>query len=180
MAHFAQVDDDNIVTQVLVVSNDDEDRGQEFLADDLGLGGTWIQCSYNTRAGIHDLGGTQFRKNYPAIGWSWDAGRDAFIPPKPSPSWVLDETSCLWEAPTPPGPPPDSDHLWDEDTTSWVKPESPHPSWVWKTQSDFADGSSISFDGGGMWQPPIDWPADAGPDRLYGWDEENQAFTDPA
>ena len=115
MAHFAKVDDDNIVTQLLVVSNDDEDRGQEFLADDLGFGGTWIQCSYNTAGGVHHGGGTPFRKNYPAIGWSWDAGRDAFIPPKPYPSWVMDETSCLWEAPT---AAPDTDHLWDEDTTS--------------------------------------------------------------
>jgi hypothetical protein len=96
MAHFAEIDDNNIVLRVLVVPDDQEERGHDFLADDLGLGGTWIQTSYNTRGGVHLLGGTPFRKNYAGIGYSFDAIRDAFIPEKPEGNWTLDEETCLW------------------------------------------------------------------------------------
>ena len=118
MAHFAEIDGDGTVLRVLVVSDDQEDRGQEFLADDLGLGGTWKKTSYNTVAGEHRTGGTPFRKNYAGIGFKYDATRDAFIPPKPFASWVLNEDTCVWDAPTP-MPTDGKLYTWDEDTTSW-------------------------------------------------------------
>jgi len=120
MAHFAQINSDNIVTQVLVVSDNDQHRGHDFLANDLGLGGTWIQTSYNTRGGVHSSGGTPLRKNYAGIGYTYDSGRDAFIPPKPYASWVLDEGTCLWNAPTP-YPTDGKMYRWNEDTTNWVE-----------------------------------------------------------
>lgn len=118
MAHFAQIDENNIVTQVLVVGNDQEHRGQEFLANDLGLGGTWIKTSYNTHGGVHSEGGTPLRKNYAGIGYTYDEVRDAFIPPKPYNSWILNEDTCLWDAPVP--YPTDGEmYMWDEDSKNW-------------------------------------------------------------
>lgn len=99
MAHFAKIGLDNIVCEVLVVSDDQEHRGQEFLANDLGLGGTWLKTSYNTRAGKHVNGGQPFRKNYAGIGYTYDLERDAFIPPQPDPTWTLNEETCLWVPP---------------------------------------------------------------------------------
>ena len=121
MAHFAEIDENNIVTRVLVVGDDQEDRGQEFLADDLGLGGTWLKTSYNTQSGVHSLGGTPFRKNYAGIGYSYDETRDAFIPPKPYTSWVLNEDTCIWDAPVAMPVEEGKLFVWDEDTTSWVE-----------------------------------------------------------
>ena len=118
MAHFAEIDNDGTVLRVLVVANDQENRGQEFLANDLGLGGTWKKTSYNTIGGVHTSGGTAYRKNYAGIGYTYDAVRDAFIPPKPFPSWELNEDSCLWEAPTP-MPTDGKIYSWDEPTLSW-------------------------------------------------------------
>ncbi len=119
MAHFARIVED-VVTEVLVVSNDQEHRGQEFLAEDLGLGGVWLRTSYNTLGGIHTSGGTPFRKNYAGIGYTYDPVRDAFIPPKPFESWVLNEDTCLWE-PLTPYPDDGQMYLWDETTVSWVQ-----------------------------------------------------------
>lgn len=121
MAHFAEIDENNIVTRVLVVGDDQEHRGQEFLADDLGLGGTWLKTSYNTQAGVHTLGGTPFRKNYAGIGYTYDFERDAFIPPKPFASWVLNEDTCNWNAPVPMPVEEGKFFTWDEDSTSWVE-----------------------------------------------------------
>jgi hypothetical protein len=118
MAHFAEIDENNVVTRVLVVGDDQEHRGQEFLADDLGLGGTWVKTSYNTVAGEHRLGGTPFRKNYAGIGYTYDSTRDAFIAPKPFSSWTLNEDTCLWEAPI--AAPTDGKlYDWDEATLTW-------------------------------------------------------------
>jgi hypothetical protein len=117
MAHWAEIDSDNIVTRVLVVADDKED-GQKFLAEDLGLGGTWKKTSYNTVGGVHTNGGTPYRKNFAGIGYKFDAAKDAFIPAKPFTSWTLNETTCLWEAPTP-MPTDDKRYVWDEPTTSW-------------------------------------------------------------
>ena len=88
MAHFAEIDNNNTVVRVLVVDNSLEHRGADFLANDLGLGGTWIQTSYNNN----------IRKNYAGIGYTYDATRDAFIPPKVNchPEETLDETTCRW------------------------------------------------------------------------------------
>lgn len=118
MAHFAEVDENNIVLRVLVVDDLHESNGQEFLATTLGLGGTWLKTSYNTHAGVHANGGTPFRKNYAGIGYTYDESRDAFIAPKPYPSWVLNETSCVYEAPV--AYPTDGNaYTWNEETTSW-------------------------------------------------------------
>ena len=117
MAHWAEIDSDNIVTRVLVVADDVED-GQTFLAETLGLGGTWKKTSYNTHGGVHSNGGNPYRKNYAGIGFTFDAVKDAFIPPKPFASWTLDAETCLWEAPV--AMPTDGNvYVWDEATTSW-------------------------------------------------------------
>ena len=118
MAHFAQIDENNVVVQVLVVPDAQEDRGQEFLANDLNLGGTWKKTSYNTHGGVHSNGGTPYRKNYAGIGYTYDSVRDAFIPPKPFNSWVLNSETCLWDAPV--AMPTDGKmYTWNESTTSW-------------------------------------------------------------
>ena len=108
MAHFAEIDDNNIVLRVLVVDNSLEDRGAEFLSQDLGLGGTWIQTSYNGN----------FRKNFAQEGWTYDPNRDAFISKKPYDSWVLDEQTCRWEAPVP-YPEDGGIYNWNEESLSW-------------------------------------------------------------
>jgi len=123
MAYFAELDDLNTVTRVLAVNDSEEHRGHEFLAEDLGLGGRWVQTSYNTHGGVHALGGTPFRKNYAGIGFVFDEDRDAFIPPQPFPSWSLDEDTCLWNAPVP-YPSDGGVYVWDEDSLSWVGVES--------------------------------------------------------
>jgi hypothetical protein len=98
MAHFAEINENNIVIRVLVVPDEQENRGQDFLANDLNLSGTWIQTSYNTKEGVHILGGISLRKNYAGIGYTYDAIRDAFIPPKPvGDEWILNENTCQWE-----------------------------------------------------------------------------------
>lgn len=119
MAHFAEIDENNIVTRVLVVGDDQEDRGQEFLANDLDLGGTWLKTSYNTHRGIHALEGTPLRKNYAGIGYSYNPTLDAFIPPKPFASWVLDEGTCDWNAPVEMPVEEGKRYLWNEDIVNW-------------------------------------------------------------
>jgi hypothetical protein len=85
-------------------------------------GDVYKQTSYNTHGGVHALGGTPLRKNYAGIGYTYDAGRDAFIPPKPYASWLLNETTCLWDAPVA-YPDDGKRYSWDEATTSWVEVE---------------------------------------------------------
>lgn len=100
MAHWAEIDDNNIVLRVVVTENGG-DEGYQWLLDNLG--GTWIKTSYNTQAGVHTLGGTPLRKNYAGIGYTYDEQRDAFIPPKPQSlderEYVLDEETCTWVLP---------------------------------------------------------------------------------
>jgi len=111
MAHFAKVKQ-GIVVKVIVAEASFFDN---FVDDSPGK---WIQTSYNTTGGIHSLGGTPLRKNYAGIGYTYDETRDAFIPPQPFDSWVLDEQSCLWEAPV--AMPDDGQkYSWNEETTSW-------------------------------------------------------------
>lgn len=118
MAHFAEIDGNGVVLRVLVVDNAQENDGQNFLANTLGLGGTWVKTSYNTIGGVHTAGGTPLRKNYAGVGYTYDSVRDAFIPPKPYASWTLNEDSCLWEAPV--AMPTDGAlYTWNEETTSW-------------------------------------------------------------
>ena len=117
MSHFAKVED-NIVTQVIVVEQDVIDTGL------FGDPSSWVQTSYNTHGGVHANGGTPLRKNYAGIGYTYDLTRDAFIPPKPFASWVLNEETCLWDAPV--AMPDDGKiYRWDEDTLSWVEVNPP-------------------------------------------------------
>lgn len=93
MAHFAQLNENNIVVQVIVGVDEPHD-GEAIYAANTGL--VWKKTSYNTFAGEHQLGGTPFRKNYAGIGYTYDSDRDAFIPPKPDGNCVLDEQTCQW------------------------------------------------------------------------------------
>jgi hypothetical protein len=121
MAHFAKLDENNIV--VFVTVGRDEDNGKE---DELSArtGDVYKQTSYNTSGGVHALGGTPFRKNYAGLGYTYDAGRDAFIPPKPYASWVLNESTCLWDAPMPyptdlGTPDAPKRYTWNEESKTW-------------------------------------------------------------
>ena len=121
MAHFAQIDTNNVVTQVIVVSNADTSTAQGEEKESIGiafcerlLGGTWVKTSYNAK----------IRKNYAGIGYTYDKDRDAFIPPKPYASWVLNETTCLWNAPMPyptdlGTPDVPKMYTWNEETRTW-------------------------------------------------------------
>jgi hypothetical protein len=120
MAHFAKIDENNIVVDVIVADQDVIDSGE------FGDPASWIQTSYNTHGGHHydqegQIDGPGLRKNYAGIGMLYDPGLDAFYPAKPYPSWVLDTESCLWEPPVPmPTEGLPADWAWDEDTLSWV------------------------------------------------------------
>ena len=118
MAHFAKVEN-GIVTQVIVAEPEFFDTFVDSTP------GQWIQTSYNTRGGVHYSpetgepdGGVALRKNYAGIGYTYDAARDAFIPPQPYPSWNLNEDTCLWEPPI--AYPDDGNmYIWNEDTQQW-------------------------------------------------------------
>ena len=113
MAHFAKVVDGK-VTQVIVA---EPEFFQTFVDSSPG---EWIQTSYNTHGGVHATGGTPLRKNYAGIGFTYDRTRDAFIPPQPFASWVLDDNTCLWNAPV--AMPIDGKaYSWDEATKAWVE-----------------------------------------------------------
>ena len=113
MSHFAQIDENNIVTRVLVIEQDVVDTGL------FGEPSSFVQTSYNTHGGVHKLGGTPLRKNYAGIGYTYDSVRNAFIPPKPFNSWVLNEDTCFWESSIA-MPTDGKDYNWDEDTLSWI------------------------------------------------------------
>lgn len=119
MAHFAQLDDKNVVLQVIVVGNADtadengvekEEIGVAFCQSLLGANTQWRQTSYNNR----------MRKNYAGIGYTYDAQRDAFIPPQPFASWILNESTCCWESPVP-YPQDGKAYIWDEATVTWIE-----------------------------------------------------------
>ena len=114
MAHFAEIDDNGIVQRVIVVDNKDTSDANGVEKEYIGaafcerlFGGTWKQTSYNAN----------FRKHYAGIGYTYDAQRDAFIPPKPFSSWVLDEDTCQWNAPV--AMPTDGMYSWNEANQSW-------------------------------------------------------------
>lgn len=115
MAHFAEINSNNEVLRVIVINNQEllDSSGQE--QEQIGIdfcktlfGGIWIQTSYNSK----------FRKNYAGIGYTYDIQRDAFIPPKPYPSWILNEDTCLWEAPIS-YPQDGNTYFWDEENFIW-------------------------------------------------------------
>lgn len=112
MSHFARVNAQGIVEQVIVAEQD--------YIDTLSDKTSWVQTSYNTYKGVHVLGGSPLRKNYAGVGYSYDFIRDAFIPPKPFNSWLLNEDTCLWESPI--SYPMDGKvYVWDEETTNWTE-----------------------------------------------------------
>jgi hypothetical protein len=120
MAHYAFLDNNNIVTEVIVGKNEGEegiDWEQHYGAF---RGQPCKRTSYNTSGNVHRLGGTPYRKNYAGISYTYDAERDAFIPPKPYASWLLNETTCLWDSPVP-YPDDGERYTWDEETQSWVE-----------------------------------------------------------
>lgn len=107
MAHFAEIDENNTVVRVLVVPNEQEHRGQDFLAVDLGLGGTWVQTSYN-----HNI-----RKQFAGIGYTYNADDDVFVAPQPFPSWTLDDNHD-WQPPVP-MPADGVVYVWKEEKLDW-------------------------------------------------------------
>lgn len=116
MAHFAEIDENNIVVRVLVTDNNKPNEGYDWLVKNFG--GAWVKTSYNTDGGVHRLGGKPYRKNFAGIGYTFDAERDAFIPPKEFNSWILNEETCLWDPPIS-YPNDEKDYMWNEDSLSW-------------------------------------------------------------
>lgn len=118
MAHFAQLDDSNVVTQVIVVHNNElmvdgvesEEKGIEFCQSLFGANTYWKQTSYNN----------SFRKNYAGVGYTYDFQRDAFIAPRPYPSWILNEQTCQWQSPIP-YPNDGKLYYWDESQQKWIE-----------------------------------------------------------
>jgi hypothetical protein len=129
MSHFAKLDENNVVTFVTVGRQEDDGLEAELTAR---TGDVYKQTSYNTRGGVHynpetgqpsDDQSKAFRKNYAGSGFTYDEDRDAFIPPKLFESWVLDEDTCLWEAPVA-YPEDGADYTWDEETQEWTAIEN--------------------------------------------------------
>jgi hypothetical protein len=141
MAYFAKLNNNNIVENVISINNavitdangvEQEQLGVDFINQLYNTNDVWKQTSYNTYGGLHSSGGTPFRKNYAAKDYTYDQQRDAFIPPKPFNSWILNETTCLWEAPIPYpitntqnlinefGNPQNDFYKWNEETQSWT------------------------------------------------------------
>jgi hypothetical protein len=122
MAHFAKVNENNIVETVVVVPDDVENRGQDYLANELGMGGKWIKCSYNTLHGQHKTGGTPLRGNFPSVGYIYEEIVDAFIPPKQHPNWKIDYTAFKW---VPPIAEPEYEEgfawRWSQTNNEWIK-----------------------------------------------------------
>ena len=121
MAHYALLDENNIVQQVIVGNNEGESTNWEEYYQTV-TGKSCKRTSYNSRGGQHSMPDCEcFRKNYAGIGFTYDATRDAFIPPKPYPSWTLNESSCTWQAPiSQPQVESNEFSIWDESTTSWI------------------------------------------------------------
>ena len=130
-----------------------------------GYYGGCKRTSFNTKGGVHQLGGTPFRKNYAGVGYIYDPVRDAFYVEQPYASWTLDESTCYWQPPTP--KPEGEDWWWKEDTTEWVdyvyinpNNNQPYSSWTWDTTN-------------GGWRPPVEYPEDG---NVYQWNESEQKW----
>jgi len=128
MSHFAKLDEHGIVTFVIKGRQESDDKEAEFTEQ---TGEVWRQTSYNTSGGVHYTDGEPsedqskaLRFNYAGIGFTYDENRDAFIPPQPFESWVLDEDTCLWVAPI--AYPAEGDHVWDEEAGDWVEVVDPY------------------------------------------------------
>jgi len=117
MAHYALLDENNIVVQVITGKDEGETNWEEYYSNHTGK--TCKRTSYNSRGGEHSMPDCEcFRKNYAGIDYYYDESKDAFIPPKPYNSWVLNENTCTWDSPTP--MPTDSVYYWDENILNWV------------------------------------------------------------
>jgi hypothetical protein len=174
MAHFAELDETNTVLRVIVVHNDitylddveDEQRGIDFLNDLFPDSGDWKQCSYN-----HNMRGV-----HASVGGSYDPDGDFFRHPQMHPSWVHNDTTCQWNAPT---AAPDggymgtsSGYLWNEDAQTWDIPLQPYPSWTFNTDSPPHH-----------WEPPVPFPGmlvtEDGPQPpFYDWDEDTTSWVE--
>jgi len=133
MAHYSLIDNDNVVINVIVGSDESDEMDWEAHYSSV-TGLTCKRTSYNTFAGEHRQGGVPFRKNYGSVGYTYDEDRDAFIPPKPFDSWVLDEDTCIWQSPVPPPILTEDDiangitgsnYFWNEETLNWEYQVSP-------------------------------------------------------
>ena len=179
MAHFARLNSDGIVIDVIVVGDKEmlDENGEESEAVGIAFldtlfpdeTDTWKQTSFNTYQNTHREGKTPLRKNYAAIGYSYDAEKDVFNPPKPFDSWTLNDETGDWEAPTWPRP---IGHDWDEENLQWVKPPKPFDSWVWKEEER---NEPIVHPIAG-WAAPVDPPKTAKPGITHLWDEEQQKW----
>ena len=118
MAHYTFLNENNIVTEVIVGKNEGEENTDWEVHYGNFRGQVCKRTSYNTSGGIHKEGGTPFRKNYAGIGYIYDEQRDAFISPKPYPSWILNEDTCLWEPPVP-YPTDGEQYTWNEEDLQW-------------------------------------------------------------
>jgi hypothetical protein len=116
MAHFSEIDENNVVLRTIIVDDKYEEYGSEWCHN--LLGGTWIQTSYNTHGNQHKLGGTPLRGNFAGIGYTYDSENDVFYTAKPFDSWTLNETTWLWECPVA-YPTDGKRYTWNESTTSW-------------------------------------------------------------
>jgi hypothetical protein len=153
MAHFAQLDENNVVIQVIVVSNNElmdgsdesEAKGIAFCQSLYGADTRWVQTSYNNN----------FRKRYAGVGYTFDPVLDVFVTPKPAsyPSWVVDPVTIEWIPPVP--RPTDDVYKWNEDLIAWLRVPAPYPSWT-------ASGDPL------VWKPPVPRPVD---NKSYRWDE---------
>ena len=137
----------NKVLSVQVVANtdtqnadgiEDESVVQNFLQHIHGWDGSlWKRTSYNMHKGVHLLGGTPFRKNYAGVGYTYDEDRDAFIPPKPFPSWSLNENTCTWQSPITEPTTDEGEHRWDEDNNRWTQRKySDNNMYAWDPSSE--------------------------------------------
>ena len=115
IGYYAKLDSDNIVMEVIRASQEDIDLRTVQFAE------KWVQCSYNTRGGVHLNGGIPLRKNYPGMNWFYDEKRDAFIPPKTYNSWILNEDTCIWEAPVECPSKDGVSYRWNEEIKNWIE-----------------------------------------------------------
>ena len=165
MAHYAKINENNIVEEVIVVS-DNQLNPNKWLSE--LLGGTWVQTSYNSRDGIHyssnsntPSGKPHLRCNYAGIGFIYDPEIDVFYNPEaPFPSWVLNKTTYIWESTIP--KPTDGPSWWNEDTKEWIKfPKLlQFNSWIWNNELQ-------------QYEPPVPMPINGGP---WSWDEIDQEW----
>ena len=157
MAHYAFLDNQNIVTAVIVGKDETEGIDYETLYGNI-KGQKCKRTSYNTFKGVHTSGREPFRGNYAGIGFKYMEEIDAFMPPAPFESWIVDTDSYEWIAPVPhPNPEYANTFYWDEDVKKWQLQPSPYPSW--QLNSDTYE-----------WEPPIAMPDDG---MIYRWDEDS-------